>query len=103
MFFESDIGAVIALMSCSGDKIHVLEIHPKHLRMHFKIYYGEWGIVGFIKEKGAWKYTCEHTECANYLSPQEKMLWLKDYQQFNEVLKTTYVLRSRIPVLKPRY
>ena len=100
MFFESEIGAVIALVSCSREKIHLLEIHPKHLSMHFKIYYGEWGIVGFVKEKSEWQYTCEHNECAKYLSPEEKVLWLKDYQNFDEVLKATYVLRSRIPISK---
>ena len=99
MFFESEIGAVIALVSCSREKIHLLEIHPKHLKMHFKIYYGEWGIVGFVKEKSEWKYTCEHNECAKYLSPQDQSLWLNDYQNFDAVLKATYVLRSKVPVL----
>ena len=100
MFFESEIGSVISLQSCSGDKIHVLEIYPKHLRMHFKIYYGEWGIVGFIKENSKWIYSCEHSECTKFLSPEEKEMWLRDYRDFNEVIKTTYVLRSRIPVRK---
>ena len=102
MFFESEIGAVIALISCSGEHIHVLEIHPKHLKMHFKIFYGEWGIVGFIKENNEWVYSCEHSECVKFLSEQDRELWEKDYQNFEHVLKATYVLRSKIPALKKK-
>ena len=100
MFFESEIGSVISLQSCSGDHIHVLEIHPKHLKMHFKVFYGEWGIVGFIKQDSKWIYSCEHNRCINHLSPEEADLWERDYQNFEAVLKATYVLRSRIPASK---
>ena len=98
MFFESDIGAVIATVSCSGKDIFFLDIHPKTSKLYYKIHYGEWGIVGYLKKEGVWNDVCEHSECRKYLSTREQELWQRDYKDFNEVLKSTYVLRSRIPI-----
>ena len=97
-FFESDLGSVIATVSCETSDIYYLELHPKQYRWFLKLFYSEWGIVGFTKVDGDWKYTCEHTQCVSLLSLEEKELWLRDYKKSDEVLKATYVLRSKIPI-----
>ena len=98
MFFESEVGSVIATVSCETPDIYYLEIHPKQYRWFIKLYYSEWGIVGFTKVDGKWEYTCEHTQCVELLTPEDKELWLRDYTEYEEILKATYVLRSRVPV-----
>jgi hypothetical protein len=100
MFFESEVGSLIATVSCSQKDIYYLEIHPKKSPLYLKLHYGEWGIVGYAKRDGEWTDVCEHSECAQFLSPEEQELWRKDYQKFNDILKATYILRSRVPIPK---